>query len=390
MPADAKPRRRTAPRGDASPGAACAAASILALLVVVVVVVVVVMLSSPSRRAAGNPPSTPLSLPASAHTRADAATLLHDAQTMLSFLKRHTGPRPAEAPPKRPQPEQQQSTPAIPPPPPPPPPPPTAPAQAATPPKDPWLARLAGKLACAQQRRGAVYLYHVRKVHNCSHPPRPALPAFPHIISISLHQAAGTTVRDVLTTATARWGVPLHETEGVTMHPSAVAVPGLLTVLTLRDPIARVFSMYWYAFHPMTLRPPPPPHRGLSLPLVGARYEHVGWYDGILHETQRCKPLATWVDAWLDGSPWKTAFMRKVPFLCVSFCARPGRCSCNTTVSRVAQNPSNVYVEVENYYVKMLSGWAGPGPVGEADYAAAVAALEVRRALFPSCFGPTF
>ena len=38
----------------------------------------------------------------------------------------------------------------------------------------------------------------------------------------------------------------------------------------------------------------------------------MGWYDGILHETHRCKPLAAWVDAWRDGSDWKTAFMRKV------------------------------------------------------------------------------
>ena len=49
----------------------------------------------------------------------------------------------------------------------------------------------------------------------------------------------------------------------------------------------------------------------------------MGWYDGILHETQRCKPLATWVDAWLDGSPWKTAFMRKVPFFSVCFVLCP-------------------------------------------------------------------
>ena len=43
-----------------------------------------------------------------------------------------------------------------------------------------------------------------------------------------------------------------------------------------------------------------------------------------------------WVAAWRDGSAWKRGFM--------------------------AKNPGSVYVEIENYYVKMLSGWRGqPG-----------------------------
>jgi hypothetical protein len=34
-------------------------------------------------------------------------------------------------------------------------------------------------------------------------------------------------------------------------------------------------------------------------------------------------------------------------------------------------NSGSVYVEIENYYVKMLTGWKGPEPVGEADLARA-------------------
>ena len=105
---------------------------------------------------------------------------------------------------------------------------------------------------------------------------------------------------------------------------TVLSCPVLSIVLSLRDPIARVMSMYWY--------------------------EHVGWYDGILHETSRCKTLNTWINAWRDGTTWKNMFMKK--------------------------NPSNVYVEIENYYVKMLSGWHGPGPVGEQEYQQAVAVLE--------------
>ena len=61
---------------------------------------------------------------------------------------------------------------------------------------DSWYIRMTSKLHCLQQsHRGAVYLYHVRK-------------------------AAGTTIRDLLTQATVRWGVPLYETEGVCLFVS--------------------------------------------------------------------------------------------------------------------------------------------------------------------------
>lgn len=143
-----------------------------------------------------------------------------------------------------------------------------------------------------------VFLYHIRK-------------------------AAGTSVRDMLTEATLKWNIPLYETEGPSLNELFLN-EHLLFVTSIRDPIERILSLYWY--------------------------EHVGWYDGVLKETHKCKPLNIWIDAWRDGSTWKTEFMIK--------------------------NPSSVYVEVENYYVKALSGWVGPTPVGEKDYLKAISVLN--------------
>lgn len=145
-----------------------------------------------------------------------------------------------------------------------------------------WLEQLSHKLRCLRLHTGGVYLYHTRK-------------------------AAGTTVRDIIAqVADQQWKVPYYETEGIVMPQSVLKVPSLLTVTTLREPIKRVLSLYWY--------------------------EHVGWYEGVLNQCKaRCKTLNEWVAAWRDNSEWKRNFMRK--------------------------NPDSVYVEIENYYVKMLSGW---------------------------------
>jgi hypothetical protein len=75
----------------------------------------------------------------------------------------------------------------------------------------------------------------------------------------------------------------------------------------------------------------------------------VGWFDGVLKETHKCKTLKAWIDGWRDGSKWKKNYIIK--------------------------NPGNVYVEIENYYVKAFSGWKD-GPVGEREYEMAKAALE--------------
>jgi hypothetical protein len=119
-----------------------------------------------------------------------------------------------------------------------------------------WGLQLLSKLRCLNGGRGGMYLYHVRK-------------------------AAGTTIREVMERSTRKWGVRMMETEGPTLNSKFLSVPGLLTVTTLREPVGRVLSMYWY--------------------------EHVGWYDGILHETNKCKKLMEWVQAWRDGSEWKTS-----------------------------------------------------------------------------------
>jgi hypothetical protein len=57
------------------------------------------------------------------------------------------------------------------------------------------------------------------------------------------------------------------------------------------------------------------------------------------------------VEAWADGSAWKRKFL--------------------------AKNPSSVYVEVQNYFVKSLSGWtAADGPASRTHLRAAQAALQ--------------
>lgn len=143
-----------------------------------------------------------------------------------------------------------------------------------------WVAKLSSKLLCLRLKKGGIYLYHTRK-------------------------AAGTSIRDVLTYIAREWHVPYYETEGIVLNSDIIKKSGLLSVTSLREPIARIMSLYWY--------------------------EHVGWYSGVLKQTERCKTLKAWVAAWRDGSEWKNNF--------------------------IAKNPDSVYVEIENYYVKMLSGW---------------------------------
>jgi len=128
----------------------------------------------------------------------------------------------------------------------------------------------------------------------------------------------------VLQHSTAQWRIPLYETEGLSLDPRFLTPKSLLSVLTIRDPVDRALSMYWY--------------------------EHVGWYDGILHQPHKCKPLSKWVSAWRDGSDWKRRF--------------------------ISTNPRSVYVEIENYYVKMLIGWTGSEAIGDAELEAAKAVLR--------------
>lgn len=127
-----------------------------------------------------------------------------------------------------------------------------------------------------------------------------------------VRKAAGTTIREILAFSAHSWNSPLHETEGISLDETFLDFEDHVSVMALRHPVARVKSLYWY--------------------------EHVGWWYGIVKEMDKCKPFRTWADAWRDGSSWKNKFMHK--------------------------NPGSVYVEVENYYVKLLTGWRS-GPVTE-------------------------
>jgi len=171
-----------------------------------------------------------------------------------------------------------------------------------------WCARLGRKQRCVASGAGGYYLYHARK-------------------------AAGTTLRTALQEAARRHRVAYWETEGLSIDPMFLGLRSIITVMSVRDPVRRVLSMYWY--------------------------EHVGWHDGIVHDPAGLRTLREWVDEWKDDSAWKRDFARR--------------------------NPGNVYVEVQNYYTKALAGWNAAGAAAAVDAAAlsrARAALERFDAIF--------
>ena len=168
-----------------------------------------------------------------------------------------------------------------------------------------WAASVSRKSRqCVQNRHGALYLYHARK-------------------------AAGTSLRERLQASARAHRVELLETEGVTLDERFLELDGVVSATTLRDPVERAVSMYWY--------------------------EHVGWWDGIQHDPSKLKTLHDWVETWRDGSEWKRSFVAK------------------------RENRRSVYVEVENYFVKSLSGFEhkpdGSARVGPRELAMAKAAL---------------
>ncbi|KAH8071720.1 protein kinase [Aureococcus anophagefferens] len=145
-----------------------------------------------------------------------------------------------------------------------------------------WRSRLERKRACVSSGVGAFYLYHARK-------------------------AAGTSLRAALQHAAKRSRVDYLETEGLSIA-RFLGLRSVITVVSLRDPVRRVLSMYWY--------------------------EHVGWHDGVTHDHEAAR-ARSWADEWVEGSAWKREFEKK--------------------------HPGNVYVEVENYFTKMLTGWNRDG-----------------------------
>jgi len=82
-----------------------------------------------------------------------------------------------------------------------------------------------------------------------------------------------------------------------------------MMVTNFRHPIDRIRSLYWY--------------------------EHASFH--YFKNASKMVTMETWFDEWCDGSEWKTKF--------------------------IIDNPGNVYVEVDNYYTKVLSNWTGPGPI---------------------------
>ena len=126
-----------------------------------------------------------------------------------------------------------------------------------------------------------------------------------------VRKAAGSSIKDVLDFAAKRFRVKLLFTEGKTIDERLLDPNGIFKVISFREPTARITSLFWY--------------------------EHVSWYATVKKEPNKIFLFSEWFDSWCDGSEWKTTFITK--------------------------NPGNVYVEVENYYTKLLSGWQGPEPV---------------------------
>ena len=139
-------------------------------------------------------------------------------------------------------------------------------------------------------------------------------------------KAAGTALRSILTSIARRHRIKLLESEGITLQASVItSTPSLMTFTMLRQPIARIVSLYWY--------------------------EHVAWYHDVKKDMRHVSTMLQWVNAWSDGSEWKNAF--------------------------VAQNPNSVYVEVENYFTKSLIGWrAGQPAISEEDVQRAFDVLQ--------------
>jgi hypothetical protein len=139
-----------------------------------------------------------------------------------------------------------------------------------------------------------------------------------------VRRAAGSSIRDVLQFISQEWKVSYYETEGIALYKDFVEKKSVLSVITIREPIDRIISSYWY--------------------------DHVGWYDGLLKQTEKCKTLQEWIYLWEDKSLWKKKFLK--------------------------ENPNTLYIEIQNYYIKMLIGWNGAKEIDENDFEEAIAIIE--------------
>lgn len=155
----------------------------------------------------------------------------------------------------------------------------------------------------------------------------PSLCEFYHrrnIFHLHMRKAAGTTIRNYLQGIATKSNRRYIESEGTSISAQFNYLEGITTVVSLRHPIDRIFSMYWY--------------------------EHVAWWSEIKKDMSKCSTMKNWVEAWRDGSKWKSEFMKR--------------------------NPSSTYVEIENYFVKTLTGWKGPEKVTHDDLDKAKRVLE--------------
>jgi hypothetical protein len=81
--------------------------------------------------------------------------------------------------------------------------------------------------------------------------------------------AAATT--DIFATTT-MVGSKQQQQQRPSFSPLSGSSSVVVTVTTLRHPVDRVLSLYWY--------------------------EHVGWWDGIQHDLTKLKPLNAWLEHW--------------------------------------------------------------------------------------------
>ena len=162
-----------------------------------------------------------------------------------------------------------------------------------------WKIILEQKLRCFGVKKCIMYLYHMRKT-------------------------AGTLIRLLLMMLTRRAKVTFLESEGQVLNPDFLNQYGILSTVSLRHPVDRIISLYWY--------------------------EHVTYYYKVQKKPGKSSNLRTWVMHWRDNSTWKQ----------------------NLT----SRYPGNVYIEVENYYVKALSGWTGDHQIDENDLMKAKETLQ--------------
>jgi hypothetical protein len=110
-----------------------------------------------------------------------------------------------------------------------------------------WLSNLKSKLSCMNNYQGSVYLYHMRK-------------------------AAGSSVENIFSKGICLvFHAKYYRTEGITLD-DRILNTSVISVTSLRDPIERIISLYWY--------------------------EHVDFWINVKHNRSACKTFTQWIDAW--------------------------------------------------------------------------------------------